>query len=182
MRLKLLLALSGIIIGIFTFPLALSQFGLRLGPVTYGKWQTMPLLASPDAGLWMRAWNARKGPTLPKEAVIYFFRKTDDTGSRLQENCTYILSGTDLPSRWWSVAVYNEEGFLPQNSGPYSLTSSKVRLFPQKKWTVELNDGGSSEGSLNIHAAGNFTVLLRLYVPGKISGLAITLTRKDCRS
>lgn len=175
---KIILTLfSGLILGAVLAFAALNLIGPRNGLVSFGNWHSLALTASSDAGIWERAWIAGHGLfALPKEAAIYFTRTKDDSGKLLSDKCTYIISGSDLPAEWWSITAYDEAGFLPQNPGPYSLTKTQMNQS-EKSWSVEIPD----EKTINLREAGNFSLMLRIYMPGKIQALPITVVLKACR-
>ena len=88
---------------------------------------------SVDADPWTRARIALTGLlALTRDQAIYFTTQTDDSGARLREECRYRVTGGAMPARWWSVTVYADDDFLPQNEDDaLSFDATEVKPDPQ---------------------------------------------------
>jgi hypothetical protein len=158
-----------------------------MSPLDYltrvGNWYTPEGTGSPEASASLRALIAYNALfALQSHEVIYFSRRRDDEGSLLKENCSYEVTGTELPAHWWSLSIYDEEGFFPQNGLKNSIDQNaltapwKVIISPEKI--------GETSWLSNTHA-GDFNILLRLYVPrGDIHSMKSlpSIRRLSCRS
>ena len=78
----------------------------------------------------------------------------------------YVLSVKDVPVRaFWSVTVYNADGFIPENSlGVYSYNN--VTAKPDDDGSITVHFGGCEDGRINclpISAGWNYGI--RMYEP-----------------
>ena len=157
-----------------------------------GGWQTSQLAGSIDADPWTRARVALTGLlALNRSQAIYFTTATDSSGARLSESCRYRVNGGPLPARWWSVTVYADDDYLPQNEdNALSFDATRVGPDGSGRWqalvaprrTPAVPDGAWASS----HKAGRFTLTLRLYnpTPAAQANAALvplpTVTRLDC--
>ncbi|TDP48808.1 DUF1214 domain-containing protein [Zavarzinia compransoris] len=153
-----------------------------------GAWQTPLDAGGTDRGLYTRAVVALGALlALSRSETIYFIARADDQGEPLRGNCTYELSGRDLPARWWSVTLYAGDHFLIAN--------------PEQRWSFnDANLAREADGSFRLtiardQAPGNWlpsgtadrlVLLARLYNPqGTVAtdpatAVLPTITRKAC--
>ncbi|MFN7054618.1 DUF1214 domain-containing protein [Hyphomonas sp.] len=169
--------------------------GVRIGGgINAGGWKSDWTIGSPAANPWTRARVARHGLlALSKEEAVYFTRNTDDTGERLQEACTYRVTGIALPALWWSLTLYDATSFLPQNSDnalSFDRTDADTARMGEA-WSFLIAPERPDAGGpwVSSRAAGNFDLTLRLYKPAPdlIAAPLETLpppaiTRLSCRS
>lgn len=101
---------------------ALMGAGLLPGPITRAKpvqiggWESDWTIGSEASGPYLRAWVARFGLlALRKSEAVYFIADTDSDGNPLTDTCTYRVSGGKMPGFWWSVTLYDANGYLPVN-------------------------------------------------------------------
>ena len=92
----------------------------------------------------------------------------------LSGNCNYQISGSDIESRWWSITVYNEDGFLVKNDEKiYSLNSETVDFNLEGGFKIYLTgdnnfiSNNSGENWLRTPIDRSFSVALRIYLPGE---------------
>ncbi|WP_240310857.1 DUF1214 domain-containing protein [Altererythrobacter sp. ZODW24] len=136
------------------------------GDIELNGWFGDFTMGSADADAYFRARIARHGLlALANTETVYFTRSTDDAGKPLQEDCTYRISGGTLPARWWSVTLYNDENFLPDNTGQ-ALSFDATRAG-EGEWSAIIAKSKPEDGSnwISSKAAGDFDLTLRLYVP-----------------
>lgn len=144
------------------------------GSLTNHGWSTDTTIGSDSANPWVAARVARVGLlALNRDETVYFDRTTDDTGARLDERCSYIMTVRELPARWWSVTLYDKGNMLAANSdnapsfdaSQAGLTKAdpavptKVLIAPARTPAVDTTAFISST------AAGQFSLTLRLYNP-----------------
>lgn len=108
---------------------------------------------------------------LNKSETIYFHRYKDERGRQLREGCVYELSGTSLPTRWWSLTVYAADHFLPVNDDrAFSVDASQIVANADGSWTVRIAAArGEPANWISSNAAGEFSLALRMYNPEAIA-------------
>jgi hypothetical protein len=174
----LVYALLGLTIGTGS-ALALSGGALSAGNIMVGRWSSDPNVGSVAAGPWLRARIARVGLLgLTKSETIYFDRTTDEAGNRLRETCTYRLSGTTIPTRWWSMTIYGADQFLPRNTDAAGSVDA-TRALPEGQTTSEgvlsaVRPTGAGPW-LSSKGAGTFSITLRLYNPSTTDPAQLSL-------
>lgn len=174
MRIVVLLigGVLGLAAGAVTALFAAGMFGAGAGfsdEINVNGWKSDWTIGSTAANPWTRARVARHGLlALTKEEAVYFTKGLDEDGQRLSEDCTYQVSGGDMPGLWWSVTLYDAESYLPLNQ-------DNALSFDKTKAAAA---GGSSGWSFTVAAdrpetgnwvssqnAGTFDLMLRIYKP-----------------
>ncbi len=138
--------------------------GLAAGQVTNGPWATAKTYGTTDADALTRARVALSGLlALPAKEAMYFTAKTDSAGRPLDGKCSYRLAGRALPARWWSVTLYEGEGWLVKNAANrWSVGSSAV---PAGGWTIAVAPNRTSGAWIPTGSAQRFDLTLRAYHP-----------------
>lgn len=150
--------------------LYLINAGLRHGSVTNGPWVTNPSIGSVNADPYTRAAVARAGLlALDKSETIYFTAATDGAGHPLMTDCTYKLTGRDLPARWWSITVYGADHYLiPNPQGKYSISKNSIKRARDGSYTAIVSavpsDGNWIPTGTHDDPAP-FSLTIRLYNP-----------------
>lgn len=170
-------AIIGIAIGGYS---ALSMAGLlpgdrrTQGPIEINGWYGDFAMGSEAASPYFRARIARHGLlALANTEAIYFTRTLDDDGELFSEECSYRMTGGKLPSRWWSVTLYDSNNFLPDNSDnalsfDMSLAQNQQAQNQQgEQWSAMISPTKPEQGDgwISSKASGDFDLTLRLYVP-----------------
>ncbi|MEX1251236.1 MAG: DUF1214 domain-containing protein [Hyphomonas sp.] len=139
------------------------------GAVDVSGWVSDWTIGSEAANPWTRARVARHGLlALTKDEAVYFTRNTDQAGDRLIEDCTYRVSGGEMPALWWSVTLYDATSYLPANKDrALSFDQTKAGLGDGgDSWSFIVSATGPETGSwVSSQEAGNFDLTLRLYKP-----------------
>jgi hypothetical protein len=163
--------------------------GDRPGDLVDGAWKTDFEIGSENASGALRARIARKGLfALKRTEAVYYARSTDGAGRELDVNCSYRLSGADLPAEWWSVTLYDEADYLAKNrDGAHSINRDDV-IAGDDGWTAIVS-GSRPDDAVNwisTNGAQTFDLTLRLYRPdldylmsGNVSGFP-TVERLAC--
>lgn len=164
---------------------------MEFGDINVSGWVSDFAVGTDEASAYVRARVARHGLlALAKSEAFYFVRGSDDDGQRLTADCTYRLSGEDMPARWWSVTLYNTaDSKLPMNTDDALSIDATSIVRDGKTADGEAADGeaeaaGESgpdagpweaiiatkrpEGAANwisSNGSAGFDLLLRLYVP-----------------
>ncbi|MEP3421638.1 MAG: DUF1214 domain-containing protein [Erythrobacter sp.] len=164
-----LFGLFGLGIGVYT---ALAMAGLLPGDrrstdgIEINGWRGDLAQGSSDASPYLRARIARHGLlALAKTEAIYFISNTDSDGQPLTEECTYHVSGGPIPAGWWSITLYNEANFLPDNND--EALSFDATQSGDGEWAAIISPSSPAEdGSwISSRNAGKFDLTLRLYMP-----------------
>ena len=138
-------------------------------------WQILPSPGDQDRDIYTRASVAMSGTfALSKPEAAYFHAFYDIEDEELSGNCSYQISGSDIESRWWSITVYNEDGFLVKNDEKiYSLNSETVDFNLEGGFNIYLTGDNnfisknSGENWLRTPIDNSFSVALRIYLPGE---------------
>jgi len=81
------------------------------GAITLGAWSAYPELQTAKADPFAKAHRAGDGRILLGRAEgLVFTARNDETGAALSGNCTYEISGTTPPSRFWTLRLADAEG------------------------------------------------------------------------
>ncbi len=132
-----------------------------------GPWVTGNDFGTARASARTRAVVALRGLlALPGSEARYYTAATDDSGQPLDGRCRYRLSGGALPTRWWSVTVYDGAGYLVKNdAGIYSLESAALRQDEQARWNLVVAPDRQPGHWLPSGRIAHFELTLRTYLP-----------------
>jgi len=137
------------------------------GLLSNGEWKTDLTTGTKNAGLYQRALIALYGLwAMSAEETIYFVANTDADGKPLVSNCTYRIEGTDPDARWWSLTVYKNFHFVPNEGKVYSFSQTTVEREPDKSWRVYVSPVKQVKNWLPTgEDAGDIKLLFRAYNP-----------------
>ena len=141
--------------------------GTALGSdVAIGPWATGRDFATEGAGAKTRAAVALRGLlALPASEARYYNAATDDAGRPLDGHCRYRVSGGELPAAWWSLTLFDREGYLV-GDGPYSIEGAALPAADQRNWSVTVSPTAAGKGLwLPTDNVDRFELTLRLYLP-----------------
>lgn len=134
--------------------------GVRIGP-----WETGTDLGTTDQSARTRAVVARRGLlALPAREARYYTTSTDDAGRPLEGGCRYRVTGGALPARWWSLTLYDRDGYLA-GDGPYSIGSAALSPAEAARWTVLIAPERQAGRWLPSAGLERFELTLRTYLP-----------------
>jgi hypothetical protein len=156
----------GVLLGLGSAWLVLS--GTVRGPEeSVGAWSDDFVRGGEEAGPSGRSFTPVQGLlALAAEEAVYFVATDDSEGSELRGDCTYRVTGDDLPASWWSLTLY-DGAYLPQNDdGHLSVDATGVERAADGWWSAYL--APSPEGRANwisTNGADRPNLLLRLYLP-----------------
>ncbi|MBB6424775.1 DUF1214 domain-containing protein [Sphingopyxis sp. JAI128] len=159
---------SGLVVGLGG-AWAFTSGGLADGAIRNGPWTTSLGYGTKATGPLTRAIVARSGLlALPATETVYWMAKTDASGAPLDGDCRYSLSGKPLDARWWSVTVYDDEGYLIDNpAGIWSVNGANVALDTQGEWRVTISPDKPKDAAWLPGIKGQpFQLTLRMYNPG----------------
>jgi hypothetical protein len=135
--------------------------------VTNGPWTTNTDQGTQDATALSRARVALFGLlALPAKEAMYFVARTDSKGSQLNGRCTYTVSGAGMDARWWSITLYEGEGWLVKNAANrWSVGSSAAAPDAQGNWSFTVSPHKSEGAWLPTGSIPQFDLTLRTYHP-----------------
>lgn len=126
-------------------------------------------IGASDASSLVRARVARTGTLAlaPSEAV-YFFTDVDGQGNPINGACTYSISGSDVDTRWWSIAIYGDDFlYIPNEENRSSFNSENIARKSDEPWRITLAPDKASPNWLPTPGVKRVEVLYRLYRPSK---------------
>ena len=135
---------------------------IRIGP-----WSTGRDIGTADADMKTRAIVALRGLlALPKQEARYFTATTDSAGAPLDGKCSYTLSGGTIEARWWSVTLYDRQGWLIANRwNRHSIGSARIPAEQAGSWSFIVAPGGAEGLWIPTATDGPFELTLRAYRP-----------------
>lgn len=134
--------------------------GMRIGA-----WETGTDLGTADQSARTRAVVARSGLlALPAREARYYTARTDDAGRPLEGKCRYRVTGGALPAKWWSLTLYDHDGYLA-GEGPYSIGSAALSPAEAARWTVLIAPERQHGRWLPNTRLERFELTLRTYLP-----------------
>lgn len=158
-----LAALIGLVLGPL---LMLPGFSLS-SQVEVDGWTSNWSIGSEQANPYLRAYVAVFGLlALTKEEAVYFNQSSDSDGRPLLETCTYKMTGGDQPARWWSITLYDKDGYLPLNEDA-ALSMDATRAAGQDWRVIIAPEQPDDETAhwVSSRSVDTFDLTLRLYEP-----------------
>ncbi len=152
--------------------------GSPLTTTRVGPWVSWNSLGNPAADPYTRAHLARSG-RLPLTSTVarYFVAKTDSAGHALTAGCEYLIEGSPINARWWSLALYDDNGGLIDNrAGRHSFNSEEMLRHANGSYRVYLARTARPENWLPTgDGYQNLVLMLRIYSPRETDSLGIGL-------
>ena len=138
--------------------------GLAAGQIVNGPWATAKTYGTADASTLVRAQVALAGLlALPAKEAMYFTARTDSAGRLLDGKCSYTVRGGMIDARWWSLTLYQGEGWLvPNSTNRWSVGSAAV---PADAWTIIVSPDAAPGTWLPTGGVPQFDLTLRAYHP-----------------
>ena len=152
---------------------------IRLGEIVeIDGWRSNWSIGTEAVDPYTKAWIARFGLfALRREEAVYFYTTLDAAGQPLDEECVYALDADEQPGSWWSVTVYDGEGYLPKNADArLSFDATKAEDLQSRRvvLSAEMPEAGAETGEddgywISTRNAGAFDVTLRVYQPTPVA-------------
>lgn len=150
-----------------------AQYMIETGsPLTtrrVGPWVSWVSEANSNADHYTKAHLARSGRfPLAGTMARYFIARTDSSGDELLSTCEYVVQGEGLNARWWSIALYDENGTLIDNpSQRFSFSSSEAIRRSDGTYRIHLAKNARPENWLPTGSGPErgLMLMLRAYSP-----------------
>ena len=132
-----------------------------------GPWTTGTDYGTAGASAYTRAVVALRGLlALPAREARYYNAAVDDAGRPLDGRCRYAVRGSAPGGAWWSLTLYDHDGYLVANpAGVYSVESAAVPPAERSAWTVAVAPGRQGGHWLPSGGIDRFELTLRVYLP-----------------
>lgn len=162
--------------------------GLAAATITNGAWTTGKSFGTAAADALTRARVALGGLlALPAKEAMYFTARFDDEGKPLDGRCTYLVSGSKLEGRWWSVTLYEGAGWLVKNpANRWSIPAHAATQHENGLWSFTVSPDEQPGAWLPSGGVEAFDLTLRLYHPSAAmladpaNGQLPTIQRLEC--
>lgn len=154
---------AGLALGLLTAPKLALPFAEDAEPAL---WQVRLETPSKYADPLARARAARSALMAPPAARLLRFQATGpEPGMIFDPACDYVLVGPPLDARWWSLAVYDDQGRRIENAARrWSYTMDTVRYDADGRYRIQLSRTERPGNWLKTGGSG-FSLVLRLYDP-----------------
>ena len=115
-----------------------------------GSWITNLQVGSPAANMYVRAHIALTGLfALNKKETIYYRAYVDDRGEKLRADRDYVITGIDIPARWWGIMLYGQDNHLIANAQDrYSFNMANLDLEADGSFRIHLSRAPSQRNWL----------------------------------
>ena len=138
-------------------------------------WRTLSSPGDKDRNMYTRVNVSQFGTfALAKPEAAYFHSFADISDEELNSKCLYKVTGEDIDARWWALTVYDKDGFLIENTEKnYSFNSENINFNLDGGFEIYLTNNNqaiqdvASSNWLRSPLSGNFSVSLRIYLPGE---------------
>jgi hypothetical protein len=135
--------------------------------IANGPWRTAEKVGTADASVATRAAVALRGLlALPEREAIYFNAAEDSAGRKLMGRCRYRVTGGRLDARWWSLTLYDAQGYLiPNPARAHSLGSAALDADEAGAWQVDIARERQGPHWIAMPDDEAFELTLRAYHP-----------------
>ena len=183
-----MIVVAGVALGLGSAAATLWTMG-NGGAIRVGPWVTPVDAGGVDRGPYSRAVIALRATLgLSRKEAIYFAATADSAGAALEGDCTYTVTGPDLPARWWSITLYGSDHYLVANpENRWSFASVNIAHDPGGGFTIWIGPDRHAGNWLDSAGAGSLLLLARLYRPvasaaAAPAGIVLpSITRVGCR-
>lgn len=135
------------------------------GSIAIGPWVAFPDAQTGNADPYAKAHRARDGELLFGGAEgLVFSATTDDSGARLSAACSYDISGTTPPARFWTLHATTPDGVTlrPGPDLPFAINSWTVLRASDSSFVVHASPTAQPGNWIAIRHAGSFKLVLTL--------------------
>lgn len=137
---------------------------------TESLWLFSDKIGSAAASGVERAKVAIGGPLgLSAKEAVYFIATHDTNNERLVSECTYLVTGPPIDTRWWSLTLYdsNTQHYVPNEINRSSWNSVSIPREADNSWRLTVAPGRQTGAWLpsQTDPAQPFELNLRVYNP-----------------
>lgn len=163
-----LMLIAGLALGAGTAVVQLRESFAADG-ISNGPWRTGEKVGTADAGVATRASVALRGLlALPEREAIYFNAAKDSQGRKLSGKCDYRVTGGAMDARWWSLTLYDADGYLiPNPVKSHSLGSAALSPAEAGRWRVDIAREPKGPHWIAMPDDQPFELTLRAYHPSQ---------------
>lgn len=132
-----------------------------------GSWRASLYVGSAQASTFIRAVVSKIGLlALSRQEVMYFQANSDDSGNPISSDFEYEIIAEDLPTRWWSITLYNYDHYMTPNSfNRYSIKSSQAIKNEDGKMRVVLSKEQHDGNWIPMGDGQDMSLSIRMYNP-----------------
>lgn len=161
----IVLIFAGAIIGVYMANASVTAGSNSKTFIYNGSWRTSLYVGSTDADPHIRAYVAAIGLLgLSRQEAIYFQAYSDDEGNPLSSDYVYELIAEDLPTRWWSLTLYNYDHYLTPNPyNRYSVKATQAVRQPDGKIRILLARKPMEGNWIPMGQGQNMSMSIRMY-------------------
>ncbi len=154
----------GVALGL-TVTLETVSGGPEFGAVQAGAWTGWPKEGAADVDPYTRAQRARSGDTpLGLTEGLTFVASADDSGTRFDSRCDYIVRGAVPPTRFWTLIATSPTGaLLDTSTRRYEFTSSEIIRDDKGAFAIAVAGTARPGNWLPVVRGEPFRLVLRLY-------------------
>lgn len=168
LRIPFLIAISLAIAfggGIWSTLVAL-EATIGFGAIKLGAWEAFPQAQTAAADPYAKSHRANAGKLIYGSAEgLTFTASVDESGQRLDGNCTYRMSGHTPPARLWTLFTNDANGRPPSETSdlPAALNSRTVLRDADGGFMVDISASAQPDNWLAIAPAQPFRLVLTLF-------------------
>ncbi len=154
-----------------------------------GPWRSGRDFGTAEASAFTRATVALHGLlALPAREARYYTVTTDGEGNPLDGKCRYLVKGGRSRGAWWSLTLYDRQGYLVANpANIWSIGSAALPEEEKNDWSVIVSPVREQGHWLPTGGIERFALTLRIYLPDQgppsgppFEGLPL-IGKLDCR-
>ena len=139
--------------------------GVAFGSYTIGAWTAWPKTGTVEIDPYARATIARSG-ALPLGLAdgVEFVARTDNSGAPLDGRCEVLLSGVTPLARFWTLALYDQEGrLIPNILNRFGFTSQELIRNADGSFEISISPRARGGNWLPTGGTERYLLVLRLY-------------------
>ena len=156
------------------------------GAITFGPWSAYPTLQTASADPFAKAHRASDGRILLGRAEgLVFTADSDESGAALSGRCSYEVSGSTPPSRFWTLTVTDANEAPPRV--PTSINSWTTLRNMDGTFRIRLDAAAKAGNWIWLSADSNINLVLTLIDTPTAASLSLVeldlpkISRIGCR-
>jgi hypothetical protein len=137
-----------------------------VGAVKIGGWTAFPEIGTPNADPYSMARVARQGIlSLGRAEGLAFAAERDASGALLRRECSYLIEGSTLPARFWTLYAADRAGRVVKagDGRPSALHSLELLRQPDSSFAIAVDSRPAPGNWLAVSGSGAMRLVLTLY-------------------